>query len=396
AVWSLPVMARAYFLSLDFASPAGDAYGRDVALRGVDLQSNLEGAAPDMTDAPGFPAFERACKIALWTIAALAILIIVLPFIGGGERLTGTLAFRQDLLVAPVLLGILLLVRRWATGPAKPGLWPARPALWIAGLIGLVLLIGWAGHYLVFEGYSLSRDEQMADFDAAIFRSGHLFAPIPTAWRSIANALNLTFILPIGAREFWVSAYLPVHGAWRAAVGSIADPALASPLMAALGGVCLWRVSRILWPASSTTQLVCVLLYATSSQVLMTAMAAYSMSMHLALNMLWLWLFLLDRRRTHAAAMIVGWFATGIHQPVFHPLFVLPFLALLLGQKRWKLLAAYCLAYAAIGAFWLAWPIWISSHGTAAAVAINGTGGIDFVDRLKSLFGRSSYNAAWI
>ena len=166
--------------------------------------------------------------------------------------------------------------------------------------------------------------------------------------------------------------------------------------MAAFGGFCIWRIARLLWPASAATQLVCVLLYAGSAQVLVTAMTAYSMSMHLALNMLWLWLFLLDRRRTHAAAMIVGWFATGIHQPVFHPLFVLPFLFLLLQQKRWKLLAAYCFAYALIGAFWLAWPMWISSHGTAAAVSINGTSGVDFATRLRTVLAGSSYNGLWI
>ena len=83
-------------------------------------------------------------------------------------------------------------------------------------MIALILLVGWAGHYLVFDGYDLSRDEQMASFDTAIFRHGHLFAPIPAAWRPIADALNLTFILPIGAREYWVSAYLPIHAAWRA------------------------------------------------------------------------------------------------------------------------------------------------------------------------------------
>jgi hypothetical protein len=359
------------------------------------LQDKVERADPGSTSASGLAAFERACKITLWGVAALAFLTVVLPFLGGGERLAATLAFRQDFYVAPLVLAVLLLVRRWAESESKTHLWPTRPTFWIAGLLALILLVGWAGHSLVFDGYDLSRDEQMANFDMAIFRHGHLFEPIPAAWRPIADALNLSFILPIGAREYWVSAYLPVHSAWRAAI-SFVDPALASPLMAALGGFFIWRVSRLLWPASAAAQLVCVLLYAGSAQVLVTAMTAYSMSMHLALNMLWLWLFLLDRRRTHAAAMIVGWFATGIHQPVFHVLFVLPFLFLLLQQKRWRLLGAYCLAYALIGAFWLAWPIWISSHGTAAAVSINGTGGIDFITRMRSAFGSTRYNGLWI
>ena len=362
----------------------------------MDLNSDLEPAEGGGTSVPSLARFERACSIAVWLLYALAILTIALPFVGGGERLTGTLAFRQDLFVAPVLALILFLVRRWAANAVETRLWPSKPTYWIAGLIVLVLLVGWAGHYLVLNGYDLSRDEQMARFDEAVFRSGRLIAPIPLAWRPIADALNLVFILPIGAREYWVSAYLPVHSAWRAAVSYVVDPALASPLMAAFGGFFIWRVARLLWPASATTQLACVLLYAGSSQVLMTAMTAYAMSMHLALNMLWLWLFLLDRRQTHAAAMAVGWFATGIHQPVFHALFVLPFLFLLLGQKRWPLLAAYCLVYALIGAFWLAWPIWISSHEAAAAATIHGTSGISFISRLQTVLAGASHNGPWI
>jgi hypothetical protein len=341
--------------------------------------------------------WQRACLGAALTLLVLALVTIALPGFNKYplEGLSALLAVTQDLPVVPVLLLIWILARRCAIAGAPPEP-PLRPALWIAGSIALILLVGWAGHYVVFSGYDLSRDEQMASFDAAIFRSGQLFSPIPAAWRPFADALNLRFILPIGAREFWVSSYLPLHAAWRAAFSYFADPALASPVMAALGAFCIWRVSRLLWPASASTQIVAVLLYAFSSQVLVTAMTAFSMSMHLALNMLWLWLFLLDRRRTHAAAMAVGWVATGIHQPLFHPLFVLPFLFLLAGQKRWKLLAAYLLAYALIAAFWLAWPLWISAHGSAPAVAISDHSGIGFFERLRAVFNAHHINGLWL
>ncbi len=344
----------------------------------------------------GNVAFERACRLAMWSVVGLSLLTVVLPFIAGGERLTGALAFKQDFYVAPIVLIVLMLVQRWAISSSGAGSALPQPRLWIAGSIVLVLLVGWAGHYLVFDGFDLSRDEQMATFDMAIFRGGRLFAPIPLAWRPIADALNFVFILPIGAREQWVSSYLPVHAAWRALVSLVADPALASPLMAAFGGVCIWRVARLVWPTSTGSQLACVLLYAGSSQALVTAMTAYSMSMHLALNMLWLWLFLLDRRRTHAAAIAVGFLATGIHQPVFHAMFVAPFLLMLLSQRRWRLLATYFIAYALIGAFWLAWPMWISSHGNVPAVAIDGTGGVDFLTRLRSILGPWKNDPPWI
>ena len=341
-------------------------------------------------------AFDRAYRVAMWIIVILAVLVIALPFISGGERLTGTLAFSQDLYIAPMLLVSSVLVRRWLTVGSEESLWPRRPGPWIAGVIFFILIACWAGHYLILDGYDLSRDEQMANFDTAIFRRGHLFEPIPLLWRPISDALNLVFILPIGAREYWVSSYLPVHAEFRALLSHVADPALASPLMAAAGGYFLWQVSRRIWPDSNTTPLVCVFLYACSSQVLLMGMTAYSMSMHFALNMLWLWLFLIDRPRTHALVIAVGFFATGIHQPFFHAMFVFPFLLILLGQRRWKLLGCYLCAYAIIGAFWLAWPIWISSHGSHAAVAIHGTGGVGFVDRLRTVIRNSTHDGPWI
>jgi hypothetical protein len=123
--------------------------------------------------------------------------------------------------------------------------------------------------------------------------------------------------------------------------------------------------------------------------------------MHMALNLLWLALFLADRRQTHFLAVLVGFLATGIHQPLFHPLFVLPFLFLLFGQKRWKLLGFYVGCYAAIGLFWLAWPLWIASQGSAQAAAINCadancSSGVGFVERLMSTINTISLRNFWL
>jgi hypothetical protein len=48
-----------------------------------------------------------------------------------------------------------------------------------------------------------------------------------------------------------------------------------------------------------------------------------------------------------------------------------------------------------IGAFWLAWPIWISSHGTVVAAPIGGSA-IDFAARLRTVLGGTGYNGLWI
>src|SRR3546814_12566422 len=42
---------------------------------------------------------------------------------------------------------------------------PGGPsAALVCGYMALAVIVTWAGHYLVFGGYSLSRDEQMAQF----------------------------------------------------------------------------------------------------------------------------------------------------------------------------------------------------------------------------------------
>ena len=303
----------------------------------------------------------------LVAFTCLAVIPLLIVGVRAAEALTFYFAFRQDSLLVPVFLAAMLLRPRPANGERSEWLRSGALALGLSAV--LILAAGWAGHYLVFQDYDLSRDEQLAVFDQGIFAHGKLFWPILPEWRDVADALNRRFLLPIRGDEIWVSGYLPVHAAFRALVSLFADPALSSPILAVIAAGSLWSVTRRLWPDSQSTSVVALVLLVTSSQFLITAMTAFSMTMHLALNLLWLALFLRDRWPTHAAAAVVGFLATGIHQPLFHPLFVLPFFLLLLGQRRWRVLAFYTLAYGLIALFWMWWPLFISSHGTAANAA---------------------------
>lgn len=245
-----------------------------------------------------------------------------------------------------------------------------------------MVLLCWGGARSITERYDFSRDEQMASFDAIIFAGGKLFATIPAAARATAAMFNQTFILPIGDHEAWVSAYLPMNAAIRAIFLMLGDARLEGPTLVGLGALALWRISVQLWPRSPASQIVALTLYVGSSQIWLTAMTAYAMTAHLALNLIWLWLFLKDRRWSHAAAIAVGGVATGLHQPVFHPLFIMPFLIMLAATKRWRLLTLYSLAYTAIGLFWLGWPLWISAHGTAPAAISQTVHGVGYGERL--------------
>lgn len=348
--------------------------------------------------------YDVARALTLLIILGVTCTVIGLPLLFGAEGVAETLTLylvrAQDLPLAPIFLCAVLLRPVAAVGvPAdRPG--SSLPVLALSVLA--ILLVGGIGHQIIFQGFELSRDEQMALFDQEIFERGRLFWPIPEDWRSIADALNRRFILPIGANEYWVSAYLPIHAAFRALLGSVGLASMASALLTVLGAVGMWSVARRLWPQSERTVIVSLVLLVTSSQVLIASMTAFSMSMHLALNLLWLALFLSDRRASHIAAAFVAFLATGIHQPLFHPLFALPFVLLLAWQRRWHLFAFYGAAYAIIGLFWLAWPIWITSHGVSppagiscGAPSVHCMSGISYGERLLALIGGFDLSNIW-
>jgi hypothetical protein len=180
-----------------------------------------------------------------------------------------------------------------------------------------------------------------------------------------------------------LSGYQPGNAAIHAALEQVMPPSLVSPLLLSIAGLALWRIARLIWPDSPATHAIVMLLFAGSSQVILMASTRYAMTAHLTMNLCWLWLFLQRRSATHAAAIGIGFIATGLHQPLFHPIFVLPFLDVLRQERRWRLLAVYVLAYAAIGMFWLAWPVWVSSHGIHPVPQALQSDGINLFDRLQ-------------
>ena len=111
---------------------------------------------------------------------------------------------------------------------------------------------------------------------------------------------------------------------------------------------------RLFWPGEREPAVVAALLYCASGQILLSGMTSYAMTAHLTLNLLWLWLFLLDRRGADMGALAVAFVATGLHQPLFHPLFAAPFLFGLLRDRAWLRVAFYAAGYAAICAS--GWP----------------------------------------
>ena len=210
-----------------------------------------------------------------------------------------------------------------------------------------------AGASLVYRHFGLAMDEFMAEFDARILAGGKLLASVAPDWRAYVPALQPIFRLELPENAYWSSLYLPMNAAIRAVFVLLGTPASEGVVLAGVAILALFGVARRLWPDRPDAALVGVLLLVCSSQFLITAMTPYSMTAHLALNMVWLWLFLRDTRTSHAAAAGIGFVACGLHQVVFHPLFAAPFVLSLAMARRWKLASWYGAAYAVSGLFWI-------------------------------------------
>jgi hypothetical protein len=301
--------------------------------------------------------------------------------------LTRELMQTQDvpvlLLVAAMLLGLACV--------AVPTAWAEtaeRAATSNKVIIATILLAGLVvafGTRTVALNTAVSHDELMAKFDAEIIGSGRLLAPVAPEWRPFAAALQPAFRLPVPGDVAWASAYLPGNAAIRAVLGKLFNTELTNAILVMTALLALFGIARQLWPQRPDAWAIAVVLGATSSQVLGQGMTPFAMTAHLTLYLAWLWLFLRNTPLSHLGALAVGFLATGLHQIVFHPLFVAPFIVQLLIEKRWRLSAFYIAGYAAIGVFWILYgQLALKSAGIAPDAAAT-AGSAYFLDRVVSL-----------
>jgi hypothetical protein len=309
--------------------------------------------------------------------------LVLIPFLLAAPTLVGWVAVReqsdlffvkQDAWVLALMTGLLLATPFAARARIGLSLSVSARTATLA-LAVFVLLVSSAGVWLVFGDYALSRDEEMANFGAQILRHGQLWAPVAPGWRDFVAGLEPEFVRFSAGGAFWQPAYLPVNAAMRALAGPAA--ALVNPALAAGSVLLTAAIARQLWPERRDLALVSALFVAFSGQVLAAAMTPYAMTAHMAFNLAWLWLHLRGGKAGHGAALAVGFLATGLHQLVFHPLFVAPFVLQLWLERRWRLAALYTLAYAAICLFWLELsPVSLALAGGSIGRAAAGVGGL--------------------
>lgn len=303
-------------------------------------------------------------------VALLAVLALLELELTPQYPLARMLMRKQDAPVVVVIAAVLLWLA-FRRVPATVGQATARLAGAVPGIVPVLIafaaLVALLGTRYVAAYTPVSHDEIMATFDAAIVASGRLMAPIPPEWRSLSWALEPVFRLPVPGDTAWVSTYLPGNAIIRGLLGRIFDGAVVNGILVLAALAALLGVARQLWPGRKDLHVVALGLVALSSQVLCMAMTPYAMTAHLALNLVWLWLHLRGTALSHGAAIAVGCLATGLHQLVFHPLFVAPFILQMMLERRWRLAAVYAASYAVIGILWiLYWQLLLLAHGIPA------------------------------
>lgn len=299
--------------------------------------------------------------------AVILLAISLASLLAQSDALTVYQVQSQDVPVVVVLcLSISIVAYRppsWRL-PQTLGPWWTLPAFGAA----LAAFAAW-GAYAIFSNYALSRDEHMVLFDMAVYEKGRLAIPLAPFWRLYARALIPDFLLsdqmPIGL----VSAYLPLNALLRLVFSKLADPVWFNPLLAVAGGFALFDIARRTFGADSRACWVALLAYALSAQMLVNAMTPFSMTGHMALNLIWLAAFLRGGKAGTIIALVVGFVATGFHQLVFHPFFAAPFLLWKLRQGEWRLVAIYAAGYAASVLWWAYYPLLAAAQAASTTAA---------------------------
>jgi hypothetical protein len=326
-------------------------------------------------------------QVAVQTVLWSSVLLII----GPSNPLTASY-LRQDFVI--LMLGSVMLLMLGLWWPKLPRLpdFLTRPLVWVLALA--VLAVSAAGTWLVFADTPLTRDEILANFDAKFIASGQLVGNPPLEWRPYLEALMPQFMLEVPSSAGWLSGYLPGNAALRSLGMLTIGVEWVSPILASVSILLLYGAARRLWPEDRSAAVLAALLCASSAQVLTTAMAPFAMTAHLAFSLLWLWGFLRRTAWGDACAIGAGFIATGLHQLVFHPLFVAPFiLHMWLGGER-RRAAVYVAAYAVIGLFWVCyWQILFAGAGAGQQGAAAASGFSYLAGRIAGFLAKLTLDA---
>jgi hypothetical protein len=237
----------------------------------------------------------------------------------------------------------------------------------------------------VYRAMPFAMDEYAPLAQSYAFAHGQLtwFVPVDLLDRMIPLGFRGYFMAVNPTTGETASMYWPGFAALLAPFSAAGVPWLLNPLLAGLSVLLIHRLALRLIGGHEAAGWAS--LFALASPVFtVSAISFYSMTAHLALNLLFL-LWVLDGRISRACmAGLVGGLALNLHNPVPHALFAAPWLAWLAwDRRRWPALLALGLGYLPLGVgIGITWPMLLATipghgaHGAHAAAAVTPGGGL--------------------
>ncbi len=305
------------------------------------------------------------CLLGFWFASVLQNAYMVEPSANDRETISSLYLFvAQDRFITLLTAGFLLLAY-YIRLPIVSQLtnWEKYNLSW---LLVATFLLAVVSRVVLHHSFDLSLDEFMPTFQAKIFQSGQLLAPISADAFVVNENLQPFFTYVNQEHGLWSSYYRPVHAALIAVFSTVLNANLLNPFLAVLSVWAIADVARRVFPEHPEAPLLAAVLLVVSPQFLAAAGTGFSFTAHLAFNLIWLAMFLRGSMGGHITAALVGFFAVGLHQVHVHPLFVAPFLAALLfgrfGPR--KALVPYFISYGLALPIWMAWPeisIWLQT-----------------------------------
>jgi len=221
--------------------------------------------------------------------------------------------------------------------------------VWLIALLAgvLSLTIG----KVTGQGIGFSADEYAALLQADFLRQGALTGAIPQEWLPLREGVTPVFVFEGQEPTDWVYQYLPGYAVLVYLASLVDAVALLNPVLNSLTVLIVAAIARMRWQDRPDIVVLAAMFMATSQQFLLTGASQYSMPAHLMFNSLWLYGYVSGGRSLIWMGP-VGAFASLLHQPIPHPLFVAPFLVRMLREKRIGTLVYLGAWYAlAIGCF---------------------------------------------
>lgn len=281
---------------------------------------------------------------------------------GGPDSNSSLIFFRVfvtgERIGAPLLIALTLLLLLDAGGRTSKSRvdQPALDLPWaqVALLFVFVVLSGIVLGHVTGAQSSVSMDEFGAVYQATLFKHGSVWADVPKSLVEIRNAARPIFIAEIEGTTHWLSMYLPGYAVILAAWMHLGDWI---PLNSFLNGCSAFvtaALGRKFWPKCSARQSAAAFSLAFGSQFLLAGGTDYSMPAHLLANLIWIYLHFFGKNWWWMAGPIGG-LASLLHQPVPHPLFVLPFLVRTFREGPQARVVWYALWYAAAAVAFFKW-----------------------------------------